>query len=122
MGDFKDWSRKVDGGWERTFHGPPESLRRRWEEEERQRREREAKARSRDTSAPEGWYPDPERAGELRWWTGDEWTEWRKRIAKPSTGLGLALTEYVLVWVGGVILFAMFVCLLGVLGTLACGG
>lgn len=33
--------------------------------------------------ATAGWYADPERPGEVRWWTGSEWTQDR-RVAPAS--------------------------------------
>lgn len=30
---------------------------------------------------PQGWFPDPERPGQLRWWDGKAWTEHRHPVA-----------------------------------------
>lgn len=34
---------------------------------------------------PAGWYPDPEHAGQLRYWDGGAWTEHRSPSHEPST-------------------------------------
>ena len=39
---------------------------------------REAGAYSGFFSEPEGWHPDPEHAGQLRWWDGGQWAEHRR--------------------------------------------
>ncbi len=31
-----------------------------------------------------GWYPDPERNGQLRWWEGTDWTATRRPVATAS--------------------------------------
>jgi TM2 domain-containing membrane protein YozV len=36
---------------------------------------------------PAGWFPDPERAGQLRYWDGTAWSEHRQPAAHPGTGM-----------------------------------
>src|SRR5512132_2078248 len=33
---------------------------------------------------PAGWYPDPEQAGQLRYWDGGTWTEHRSPAQEPA--------------------------------------
>ncbi len=37
------------------------------------------------TAAPPGWYPDPQRPGQQRWWDGSAWTEHLAPIAQHAT-------------------------------------
>src|SRR5215210_3621127 len=37
---------------------------------------------------PAGWYPDPERAGQLRYWDGGAWTEHFSPIPEPPAPPG----------------------------------
>lgn len=39
------------------------------------------------TPAPPGWYPDPQRPGQQRWWDGHQWTEHLAPLA-PTPGPG----------------------------------
>ncbi|MEZ5343738.1 MAG: DUF2510 domain-containing protein [Acidimicrobiales bacterium] len=36
--------------------------------------------------APPGWYPDPRRQFELRWWDGTDWTEHTHNYDRPVAG------------------------------------
>lgn len=36
-----------------------------------------------DGAVPPGWYPDPEQAGQIRYWDGVAWTEHRQARALP---------------------------------------
>lgn len=42
------------------------------------------------TLPPAGWYPDPERPGATRWWTGTEWATPAPVTRAPRNGLAIA--------------------------------
>lgn len=37
------------------------------------------------STAPAGWYPNPENSAELRYWSGSDWTEYRAPIGQGTT-------------------------------------